>query len=125
MEVETLEGSKGKSGPSKLALIKEDIDLAWGESSYVMSDNKYYVKYAGTGSRSRSILNSAFLLLDSAFPASHLVSSQILVIQPFEPFAKLVAGNTGGVTRGQLGILQHVVVNEDWAIHAQGQGESV
>src|SRR5215475_1637660 len=53
----------------------------------------------------------------------HLVLPQILVVQSFQPFAKVVASDSVRQVGGQLGSLQHAVIDEDGTIHSQRQGQ--
>src|SRR4029077_20889489 len=55
----------------------------------------------------------------------HLVAAQILIVQAFEPFTQLFAGNAIRSIGGQLGVLQDIVLNKDRTIDAQGKRESV
>ena len=59
------------------------------------------------------------------FNASHLVPSQILVVQAFEPLAQLFIVDLIRHVGGELRGFQHRVVDEDWTIEAQRQGQRI
>ena len=56
---------------------------------------------------------------------SHLVFSQIIIIQVFQILAQLFAVDCRHRIRGLLRVLQHFVLNKNRAIHAQRQRQGV
>src|SRR5712692_4448357 len=72
-----------------------------------------------SGRQNESMVN------DPLTQSLHLVSSQVLVIQPFKPLAQFLAADAVGNICGQLGVLQDVIFDEDRAIHSQSQCQRV
>ena len=56
----------------------------------------------------------------------HLVLAKVIVAQVFQPLAEFLAIHGGhGIAGGLLRVLQHLVLNENRAIHAQRQRQRV